>query len=71
MRAEEAEIEPSKFLDDAVMARLEKFELCMGKGEGILREMTHQILKLRSDVADYHDADPAEGGFGVTVVHFK
>lgn len=71
MRAEEAEIELEKFLDDAVMARLEKVRIVHGKGEGILREMTHQVLKLRSDVQDYHDADPAEGGFGVTVVHFK
>jgi DNA mismatch repair protein MutS2 len=65
MRAGRAEIELEKFLDDAVMARLEKVRIVHGKGEGILREMTHQILKLRSDVADYHDADPAEGGFGV------
>lgn len=70
-RAEEAKDHLEKFLDDANMAGLEKVRIVHGKGEGILRQMTHQVLKLRSEVADYHDADPAEGGHGVTLVTFK
>lgn len=70
LRAEDAQLELEKFIDDAVMAGIEKVRIVHGKGEGILREMTHQYLKLRSDVKDFHDADSAEGGFGVTVVHF-
>ena len=37
------------------------------KGQGILREMCHQVLRKYPHVARYRDGEPGEGGHGVTI----
>jgi len=70
-RYEEAERELERFVDDAILAGLASIRIVHGKGEGILRKMTQELLRRHPDVASYRDADANEGGHGVTVAVFK
>ncbi len=71
MRAEDAMEELSRFMDDAVLAGLESVRIVHGKGEGILRKLTHDHLRKNRNVREYHLAEPAEGGDGVTIATLK
>lgn len=71
MRAEYAEIELEKYLDESVLAGVPSVRIIHGKGEGILRELTRKIAKKHRDVESFRDADPAEGGQGATIIVFK
>ncbi len=71
MRAEDAEIVVTKFLDDASLAGMHRVRIVHGKGQGILRKIVHNILKARDDVKDFRLADTSEGGDGATVVYFS
>jgi len=71
MRAEDAERDLERFLDDAVLAGLPSVRIVHGKGEGILRALTHQMLRKHPHVGKFSDADPANGGAGVTVAMLK
>ncbi|MBN9504321.1 MAG: hypothetical protein BGO01_03575 [Armatimonadetes bacterium 55-13] len=70
-RAEDAMGELEKFLDEAVLAGLPSVRIVHGKGEGILRQLTRQMLGRTSSVKSYREAEPAEGGAGVTIAVFK
>lgn len=70
-RAEDAEEELARFLDDAVLAGLHQVRIVHGKGEGILRKLVHDFLRRYKDVASYRDGEPAEGGQGVTIAVFR
>lgn len=67
MRAEEAEEELVRFLDEAVLAGLHQVRIVHGKGEGILRKLTHDLLRKYRDVRTFRDGEPGEGGHGVTI----
>jgi len=67
MRAEEAEEELVRFLDEAVLAGLHQVRIVHGKGEGILRKLTHDLLRRYRDVRSFRDGEPGEGGHGVTI----
>lgn len=67
LRAEEAKIQLDRFLDDAVLAGLLSVRIVHGKGEGILRKMTQDVLKSHGGVSNFRDGEPAEGGQGVTI----
>lgn len=71
MRAEDAERELERFIDDAVLAGLDSVRIVHGKGEGILRKMTQDYLRRHQHVRSYRLADASEGGEGVTVATFK
>jgi DNA mismatch repair protein MutS2 len=71
MRAEEAERELERFLDDAVLAGLPSVRIVHGKGEGVLRQLTREMLKRHPHVGKFADAEPAAGGAGVTVAELK
>jgi DNA mismatch repair protein MutS2 len=71
MRAEDAQRDLERFLDDAVLAGLPSVRIVHGKGEGILRKLTRDYLKRHPHVARYEDADPSAGGAGVTVAVLK
>ena len=70
-RAEDAMEELEKFLDEAVLAGLPSVRIVHGKGEGILRQLTRQMLQRNKAVKDYRDGEPAEGGAGVTIARFN
>lgn len=67
MRAEDAERELQKFLDDAVLAGVHQVRIVHGKGEGVLRKMCRDVLRKYPHVARYRDGEPSEGGHGVTI----
>lgn len=71
MRAEDAERELERFIDDAVLAGLDSVRIVHGKGEGILRKLTQDYLRRHPHVRAYRLADASEGGDGVTVATFK
>jgi DNA mismatch repair protein MutS2 len=70
-RAEEAERDLERFVDDAVLAGLPSVRIVHGKGEGILRKVTQDLLRRHPAVATFRDGEPAEGGSGVTIAAFK
>ena len=70
MRAEDAELALSNFIDEAVLAGLHQVRIVHGKGEGILRKLSHDLLRRHSDVKSFRDGDPEEGGAGVTIAVF-
>jgi len=67
MRAEDAVRDLEKFVDDAVLAGLPSIRIVHGKGEGILRNITREYLRKHPNIGNYQDADPGEGGHGVTI----
>lgn len=71
MRAEDAEEELLQFIDDALVAGFTSVRILHGKGEGVLRKMTREILKSHAHVAGFEDADASDGGHGVTVARLK
>ncbi|HVT14008.1 MAG TPA: endonuclease MutS2 [Fimbriimonadaceae bacterium] len=71
MRAEDAERELERFIDDAVLGGLDSVRIVHGKGEGILRKVTQDYLRRHPHVRSYRFADASEGGEGVTVATFR
>lgn len=67
MRAEDAKESLDKYLDDAIVAGLDKVRLVHGKGEGILRKVVHNALRAHRGVKSFRDAEADEGGHGVTI----
>lgn len=42
-----------------------------GKGQGVLRRLLREYLKNDKKVESFHDAEPNQGGHGVTVVNIR
>lgn len=70
LRAEDAEEELEKFLDECLLAGLPSARIVHGKGGGVLRALTHRMLKNHRGVASFRLADANEGGDGATLVVF-
>lgn len=71
VRFEEAMIEVEKYLDDILTSSLKQARIIHGFGTHALRQGVQELLKRQTGVDHYHYGEPAEGGQGVTVVHFK
>jgi DNA mismatch repair protein MutS2 len=71
MRAEDAIRDLEKFLDDAVLAGLSSVRIVHGKGGGVLRKITQDMLRKYPHVSRYRDGEEGEGGQGVTIAFFK
>ncbi len=69
MRAEEAERDLEKFLDESMLAGLPSVRIVHGKGGGVLRAMTHRILKSHQGISRFQIADASEGGDGATIAY--
>lgn len=69
-RADEAELEVLKFLDNANMQGLDRVEILHGKGTGALKQLVHTILKNYKAVKNYYYANVENGGEGITIVEF-
>ncbi len=68
LTAAEALEELDKYLDDALLAGLSTARIIHGKGTGALREAVRRYLEGHPRVSGFRDADPAQGGTGVTIV---
>jgi DNA mismatch repair protein MutS2 len=67
MRVDEACAELDKFLDDAVIARIDTVRIIHGKGTGRLREGIHSYLRSNRSVKSFHLAEYGQGDAGVTI----
>ena len=67
----EAVAATERFLDNAVMAKLEKVTIIHGKGTGALRAAVQQSLRKNRAVKSYRLGRYGEGESGVTVVELK
>ena len=59
------------FVDDGYMLGLKDLRIVHGKGDGILREISRNLLKGMSQVAKIEDEHADRGGAGVTLVTLK
>lgn len=70
-RADEAEYEIIKFVDDAYQAGLDRAEILHGKGTGALKKLVKEILSSHSGVKNFYFAPVELGGDGITIIEFN
>jgi DNA mismatch repair protein MutS2 len=68
---EEAIEELRGAISEAAALRETPLRVVHGKGQGVLRRLIRDYLKTDKRVASFHDAEPYQGGHGVTVVNIK
>jgi DNA mismatch repair protein MutS2 len=56
------------FMDDAVLLSVPEVRILHGKGEGVLRKMIRDHLRLNKQVASMRDEHADRGGAGITIV---
>ena len=71
MESAEAVYVAEQYLDNAVLAKLEKVTIIHGKGTGALRTAIHNMLKKNKLVKSYRLGVFGEGETGVTIVELK
>ncbi len=71
MTIDEGLYQLEKYLDQAILAGLNRFRVIHGKGTGALRQAVQQYLKGNPVVKSYAFAEQNEGGLGATVVELK
>ena len=59
------------FVDDGYMLGLKDLRIVHGKGNGILKEITRNLLRNMNQVAKLEDEHADRGGAGVTLVTLK
>ena len=70
-RYEEAMRTLDKYLDDAMLAGLNKSKIIHGKGTGALISGVTDTLKGDKRIKDFRLGNDEEGGYGVTIVSFE
>lgn len=68
MRADEAEAELSRFLDQALLAGRAEVDIVHGMGTGAMRRMAHEHLRRSRAVGTFRLGNADEGGDGLTKV---
>ena len=71
METLEAEPVVERFIDSAVMGKLNQVTIIHGKGTGALRKAVHQMLKRNPAVKSFRLGVYGEGEAGVTVVELR
>ncbi len=71
MTVTDAVMDTEKFLDDAMILRLEKVAIIHGKGTGALRSAIHSMLKTNKMVKSFRLGKYGEGEDGITIVELK
>lgn len=67
---DDAELEVSKYIDDAFLSGINEVQVVHGRGEGILRSGIRNMLKRNKNIKSIAGASYDQGGDGVTVVTF-
>jgi DNA mismatch repair protein MutS2 len=70
-RAEEACGEVDKFLDNAVLASVDRVRIVHGHGMGILKRAIAELLANNPHVERFYPASQIEGGTGATIAELK
>lgn len=68
---DDAIYELTKFMDDALLANLDRVTIIHGMGQGILKKATRDYLKSLKYVKKIETADSANGGDGATFAYLK
>jgi DNA mismatch repair protein MutS2 len=71
VRADEALNELQRYIDDAVLLSVPEVRILHGKGNGILRSITRDVLRKIKEVKHFKDEVLERGGSGITVVNFR
>jgi DNA mismatch repair protein MutS2 len=71
MRTEEAIPKVEELVDEAAMLNISEVRILHGKGNGILRKMIREYLRISPVVESYEDEDIRQGGTGITVVKIR
>lgn len=71
MTVTDAIMDTEKFIDDAMLLRLERVAVIHGKGTGALRSAIHSMLKTNKLVKSFRLGKYGEGEDGVTIVELK
>jgi len=71
MMTDEAIPVVERYIDSAVLARLNTITVIHGKGTGALRNAVHQSLKKNRQVKSFRLGRFGEGEMGVTIVELK
>jgi DNA mismatch repair protein MutS2 len=67
-RADEVVSLVEHFMDDAILLSQGEVRILHGTGEGVLRKIVREKLKITKGVASFADEDVERGGSGITVV---
>lgn len=67
---DEAIPEVDRFLNDCFMSGVSPVQIIHGKGTGSLRRGIQEYLRSLTYIKEFHEADPRNGGAGVTEVFF-
>ena len=70
-RADDAEFEIIKFLDNAYVSGVDRIEILHGKGTGALKQLVHGLLRNNGLIKNYYFANIEYGGEGITIVELK
>jgi len=70
-RGEEVLALVERFIDEGYMLGMKDLRIVHGKGDGILREITRNLLRNMPSVSKYEDEHVERGGSGVTLVTLK
>ena len=71
-RAEEAERNLAKYLDDCLLRHYKRVRIIHGWGSGVLRKVVRSYCDAHKDFVDHYEgADGNEGGGGATIVYLK
>ena len=71
MTAAEALLELDRFLDNAVMGRLQEVRIIHGKGTGVVRSAVRDHLKRSAYIRTFRPGRFGEGEDGVTIAELK
>jgi len=67
----EASMNVERYLDSAIMGKMNSVTIIHGKGTGVLRKTIHEMLKKNKHVKSYRLGNFGEGEAGVTIVELK
>jgi len=71
IRAEEVIPKLGTWLDEAIMLGVKELQIVHGKGNGVLRQVTRDLLKGYKEISSVRDEHADRGGAGVTLVSIQ
>lgn len=70
-KPDEALTDLNRYIDQAILLRVHEVRILHGKGNGVLRNLVHQVLNDIPEVTKLEDEKLDHGGHGITVVYLE